>query len=98
MPTQRRKKSNLFIENINCSENFATKNKSFCCQQALTILQKTKRLQVENSVSYTIRRQTWRSQSGIAWPHIALSYYTIYVIYDYYIIMIIQFSINEYWV
>jgi hypothetical protein len=68
MPTQRRKKSNLFIENINCSENFAKKNKSFCGQQALTILQKTKRSQVENSVSYTMRRQTWRSQYGIAWP------------------------------
>jgi hypothetical protein len=43
----------MFIENINCSEKFATKDKFICSQQALTILPNICIIYLSFSVRYT---------------------------------------------
>jgi hypothetical protein len=43
----------MFIENINCSEKFATKDKLICSQQALTILLNICIIYLSFSVRYT---------------------------------------------
>jgi hypothetical protein len=43
----------IVIENINCSEKFATKDKLFCSQQALTILPNICIIYLSFSVRYT---------------------------------------------